>query len=501
MLYGERAYLPTLINNDAVGMHYVFFESTMVDGGRSKNAVIQINSNDGINIASVTHTNVANENYNNKVAEINDRNKDSVDSYTSVKAVSDYVDNVYMPKSQLLDTGIKSISWNVAMAEKTITTTEDIYKQYRPKDTNTRYWGEFTDCPYFKNRQSYRITFNGTVYDNLVCDYGILVDDGTGSIVGSDTAVGGAWQLIGNKNIYDSRYESTGEPFCIMYVEHGGMKTQGSYYYSSTVGNGILLTRTASSNTLKIERVTIEQEELPKSLFNNYGYGDRTYQNIGNSTYPRVSLGQGNIVGRGGFAIGNGNIAVGQFCVATGLENQITGTASFSEGSINTINGSFSHAEGAGNIVNEKHCHAEGAKNTINGYCGHAEGYENTIENNSQGGHVEGNQNLVSGSFAHAEGYKCEAHGEDSHAEGIGTYAGSNCQHTQGKWNTKDTVSKYSHIVGNGTSDTERSNAHTLDWDGNAWYQGKVESASGVLKLGNTEVNETQLKALLTLLT
>lgn len=32
----------------------------------------------------------------------------------------------------------------------------------------------------------------------------------------------------------------------------------------------------------------------------------------------------------------------------------------------------------------------------------------------------------------------------------------------------------YAHIVGNGTSDEARSNAHTLDWEGNAWYQGDV---------------------------
>ena len=33
---------------------------------------------------------------------------------------------------------------------------------------------------------------------------------------------------------------------------------------------------------------------------------------------------------------------------------------------------------------------------------------------------------------------------------------------------------KYAHIVGNGTSDTSRSNAHTLDWEGNAWFAGDV---------------------------
>lgn len=32
----------------------------------------------------------------------------------------------------------------------------------------------------------------------------------------------------------------------------------------------------------------------------------------------------------------------------------------------------------------------------------------------------------------------------------------------------------YLHVVGNGSSDTERSNAHTLDWSGNAWYAGKI---------------------------
>lgn len=32
----------------------------------------------------------------------------------------------------------------------------------------------------------------------------------------------------------------------------------------------------------------------------------------------------------------------------------------------------------------------------------------------------------------------------------------------------------HAHIVGNGSSDTARSNAHTLDWEGNAWYSGDV---------------------------
>lgn len=29
-------------------------------------------------------------------------------------------------------------------------------------------------------------------------------------------------------------------------------------------------------------------------------------------------------------------------------------------------------------------------------------------------------------------------------------------------------------IIGNGTSDANRSNAHTVDWSGNAWYAGDI---------------------------
>lgn len=66
--------------------------------------------------------------------------------------------------------------------------------------------------------------------------------------------------------------------------------------------------------------------------------------------------------------------------------------------------------------------------------------------------------------------------GDYSHSEGEGTIAKGKAQHTQGKYNIIDEEGLYAHIVGNGNSDTERSNAHTVDWDGNAWYAGSVTS-------------------------
>lgn len=90
-----------------------------------------------------------------------------------------------------------------------------------------------------------------------------------------------------------------------------------------------------------------------------------------------------------------------------------------------------------------------------------------------------GNNVTASGGYSHAEGNSTTASGDYSHAEGCDTTASSTNQHVQGKYNIEDTADTYAHIVGNGTSNTRRSNAHTLDWQGNAWYQGKI-SQDGV---------------------
>ena len=125
------------------------------------------------------------------------------------------------------------------------------------------------------------------------------------------------------------------------------------------------------------------------------------------------------------------------------LGNNI-GKYSFSNGSINTASGDNSHAEGGSTKASGINSHAEGGSTK------------------------------ASGINSHAEGSSTEASGFSSHAEGYWTYALSENQHVQGKFNIEDTSNKYAHIVGNGASDTSRSNAHTLDWDGNAWYAGNV---------------------------
>lgn len=86
--------------------------------------------------------------------------------------------------------------------------------------------------------------------------------------------------------------------------------------------------------------------------------------------------------------------------------------------------------------------------------------------------------NTASGVGSLAEGYSTTAEGMASHAEGTGTIASGESQHVSGRYNQADSNDNYAEIVGNGQSNLQRSNAYTLDWDGNAHYAGKVSSGT-----------------------
>lgn len=114
-------------------------------------------------------------------------------------------------------------------------------------------------------------------------------------------------------------------------------------------------------------------------------------------------------------------------------------------------------------------------KGTINGDYSSTEGY--CTEANGYGSHAEGVNTLSGSEASHAEGHSTVAIGKASHAEGYRTRASVAYQHVQGKYNMID-LFLYAHIVGNGKDDNNRSNAHTLDWDGNAWFAGDVYTGS-----------------------
>jgi hypothetical protein len=143
----------------------------------------------------------------------------------------------------------------------------------------------------------------------------------------------------------------------------------------------------------------------------------------------------------------------------------------------------FNHPK---NKANGNYSHAEGQGTKATGDVSHAEGYETHSE--AYGSHAEGCQTYAQGNYSHTEGYLTYTKDWYTHAEGQGTVANCKNQHVQGQYNivdpkyVKDNNSKigqYAHIVGNGTSEETRSNAHTLDWNGLGWF-------AGGLKIGGT---------------
>ena len=116
-----------------------------------------------------------------------------------------------------------------------------------------------------------------------------------------------------------------------------------------------------------------------------------------------------------------------------------------------------------------------------------AEGYNTTAS--GLGSHAEGASTTASGTGSHAEGYGTTALGAYSHAEGYGTIASRLYCHVEGVYNILSDDSAPAHllhIVGNGTSEDARSNAYTLDINGNAWFAGTIEGKALILPSSTT---------------
>lgn len=171
------------------------------------------------------------------------------------------------------------------------------------------------------------------------------------------------------------------------------------------------------------------------------------------------------------------------------------GTGSFAFGFNVAASSDYSHAEGAITTASGWYSHAEGASSTASATAAHAEGTGSVASDSSA--HAEGQNTTASKYSAHSEGRDSEASGVASHAEGVGTAANHKAQHVFGEYNERDNSSEtaanrgnYVEIVGNGTSNNARSNARTLDWDGNEVLSGDLTVNKGT----SSEVSVGTLK-------
>lgn len=104
---------------------------------------------------------------------------------------------------------------------------------------------------------------------------------------------------------------------------------------------------------------------------------------------------------------------------------------------------------------------------------------------------AEGLYNSAWGFASHAEGRDTGARGYCSHSEGRGTLAGGEASHAQNKGTVtrqdyQTAIGKYNDNqqnnafeIGNGTNDSNRSNAFEVDWSGNVNASGDVEDGQG----------------------
>lgn len=179
--------------------------------------------------------------------------------------------------------------------------------------------------------------------------------------------------------------------------------------------------------------------------------------------------------------------ASGEQSHASGGSTVASGNRSHSEGNKTSATGSNSHAQGNASTASGENAHAEGRQTTAQAQDSHAEGFK--TQSTGHAGHAEGNTTIASGDQSHAQGWKTEASGARAHAGGESSIAsglrsfahGNNVKATgenqavfgQFNENRGDTLFE----VGNGSSNTARSNAFAVTKDGKLIVGGKTLTA------------------------
>lgn len=216
-------------------------------------------------------------------------------------------------------------------------------------------------------------------------------------------------------------------------------------------------------------------------------------------------------------AIGSRNTASANFAIAIGSDTTASGANAHSEGYETLASGVMSHAEGNGSIAEGEGAHAEGTYSTASGASSHAEGAYGTASGRAS--HTEGEGNIAAGADSHAEGLLTIANGAGTHVSGIFNQAdtvydtwaantsysvgdkvfyknygyecitaNSDATWTAAHWKNISHSSDKAVIVGNGISDSDRSNAFALNWEGDGYYAGDVYVHANTDSTGGTKL-------------
>lgn len=167
---------------------------------------------------------------------------------------------------------------------------------------------------------------------------------------------------------------------------------------------------------------------------------------------------------------------------AVGIGGHAEGIGDLSMPNVTSIGG---HTEGYHTHVNGNYGHAEGQETQVNRIGGHAEGYKTTV--NANYGHAEGSNNIVSGVAAHVGGTDSQAIGSNSFAHGLGIIVPNNNATAFGTYNIPPTTTNNIFMIGNGNSNSERSNALELDINGNLTIKQDITYNNGISLIDEIE--------------
>lgn len=186
-----------------------------------------------------------------------------------------------------------------------------------------------------------------------------------------------------------------------------------------------------------------------------------------------TSLGFYNSAGYCSFAQGAQCNAEGEYSSAQGRESKAYSNYSFVQGYKNYTNGDYSFAQGKGCEANGEYSFAQGNGCEANGIYSTAFGiacYASGDYSFAKGAYTKSN-----GNYSVAIGQNSEALADNSVV--IGQELKSECegQFVIGRYNEFQGLSDYVMLVGNGTT-SNRKNIYTLDWSGNARYEGAISA-------------------------
>ena len=222
---------------------------------------------------------------------------------------------------------------------------------------------------------------------------------------------------------------------------------------------------------------------------------------VGNTTYAKGNYSTS--IGNNGFANGDYSLTIGYSCYANGV-------SSASMGFSTTANGNYSFAFGIGGrvekisttvteiteygssssyvlsfsveniegfsvgdsiVIGDKTCKiASISENVVTLETELSDSYI-SVDSSVVVYHIGGNSN---GDYSITMGEYCVANGNNSFSTGQHTISSADGSFVCGKYNIEDVDLNYAFIRGNGTSTSERSNAFSIDWNGNTYQQGDI---------------------------